>query len=54
MNCFTVKTTDNNSVRQGTLSTAHGDVQTPTFMPVGTRGSVKASPHNTSATPDPK
>ncbi|HPD48416.1 MAG TPA: tRNA guanosine(34) transglycosylase Tgt [Anaerohalosphaeraceae bacterium] len=42
MNCFTVKTTDNNSrARRGTLSTAHGDVQTPTFMPVGTRGSVK-------------
>lgn len=27
--------------RRGVLHTAHGDVQTPTFMPVGTRGSVK-------------
>ncbi len=28
--------------RAGILTTAHGLVQTPTFMPVGTRGSVKA------------
>lgn len=28
--------------RTGTLHTAHGDVQTPIFMPVGTVGSVKA------------
>jgi queuine tRNA-ribosyltransferase len=30
------------SARAGTLSTAHGDIQTPIFMPVGTAGSVKA------------
>jgi queuine tRNA-ribosyltransferase len=28
--------------RRGVLRTAHGEVQTPTFMPVGTHGSVKA------------
>ena len=28
--------------RAGTLHTAHGDVPTPTFMPVGTAGTVKA------------
>ncbi|MBX3187906.1 MAG: tRNA guanosine(34) transglycosylase Tgt [Labilithrix sp.] len=27
--------------RAGVLSTPHGDVETPTFMPVGTQGSVK-------------
>ena len=35
--------TDSNSkARAGVLSTAHGDIQTPIFMPVGTVGSVKA------------
>ncbi len=29
------------SARAGVLSTPHGDVPTPTFMPVGTQGSVK-------------
>jgi len=28
--------------RSGTISTAHGDIKTPIFMPVGTVGSVKA------------
>ena len=28
--------------RRGILHTPHGDVQTPIFMPVGTRGTVKA------------
>lgn len=28
--------------RRGVLSTAHGDIQTPCFMPVGTVGTVKA------------
>ena len=28
--------------RKGVLRTAHGEVQTPAFMPVGTQGSVKA------------
>ena len=29
------------AARTGTLSTAHGDIPTPIFMPVGTRGMVK-------------
>ncbi|PYL37859.1 MAG: hypothetical protein DMF34_08895, partial [Verrucomicrobia bacterium] len=28
--------------RHGRLTTAHGVIDTPTFMPVGTQGSVKA------------
>ena len=28
--------------RRGVLTTAHGDVQTPVFMPVGTVATVKA------------
>ena len=31
--------------RRGVLRTAHGDVETPVFMPVGTRGAVKAITH---------
>ncbi|MBP1610118.1 MAG: Tgt [Acidobacteria bacterium] len=30
--------------RLGVLHTAHGDIQTPVFMPVGTAGAVKAMP----------
>lgn len=30
------------SARAGMLTTAHGDIETPIFMPVGTAGSVKA------------
>lgn len=30
------------SARAGLLTTAHGDIETPIFMPVGTAGSVKA------------
>ncbi len=42
---FTLHTTDN-LARRGTLTLAHGQVQTPAFMPVGTYGTVKAmSPH---------
>jgi len=33
------------SARRGLLRTAHGDVETPVFMPVGTQGIVKASTH---------
>jgi queuine tRNA-ribosyltransferase len=33
---------EDGDARLGTLKTAHGDVQTPVFMPVGTQGSVKA------------
>jgi queuine tRNA-ribosyltransferase len=33
------------AARRGTLTTPHGIVQTPAFMPVGTRGAVKAVTH---------
>jgi queuine tRNA-ribosyltransferase len=37
--------------RTGTLTTAHGEVSTPTFMPVGTQGSVKTlTPDEVAAT----
>jgi queuine tRNA-ribosyltransferase len=40
---FKIKHTDKNSkARAGVLKTAHGEIQTPIFMPVGTAGSVKA------------
>uniref|UniRef100_F4CEX1 Queuine tRNA-ribosyltransferase n=1 Tax=Sphingobacterium sp. (strain 21) TaxID=743722 RepID=F4CEX1_SPHS2 len=39
---FTLQSTDKNSkARAGELVTAHGTIQTPIFMPVGTAGSVK-------------
>jgi queuine tRNA-ribosyltransferase len=39
---FTVTHKDKDSkARVGVMKTAHGDVQTPVFMPVGTQGSVK-------------
>ena len=41
---FEVTHTDGNA-RRGVLSTPHGVVQTPAFMPVGTRGAVKAITH---------
>ncbi len=42
MGGFEVKCTDRASAaRRGVLRTAHGDVQTPAFMPVGTAGAVK-------------
>jgi queuine tRNA-ribosyltransferase len=37
---FTVTATDG-AARAGVLPTAHGDVPTPAFMPVGTKGTVK-------------
>lgn len=40
---FTILTKDPASLaRRGILHTAHGDVQTPVFMPVGTQATVKA------------
>lgn len=36
------KTDENSSARAGTFTTAHGEVKTPIFMPVGTVASVKA------------
>ncbi len=35
------KTSGDGTARAGVLTTSHGDVATPAFMPVGTRGSVK-------------
>jgi queuine tRNA-ribosyltransferase len=42
MNRFEVISEDyKSSARRGTLSSGHGVIETPVFMPVGTRGSVK-------------
>ncbi len=41
MSCFTLETTDG-VARAGVLHTAHGDVPTPAFMPVGTKATVKS------------
>jgi queuine tRNA-ribosyltransferase len=41
VSAFALTATDGDA-RAGTLRTAHGDVQTPAFMPVGTKGTVKA------------
>ncbi|PIZ49581.1 tRNA guanosine(34) transglycosylase Tgt, partial [Candidatus Woesearchaeota archaeon CG_4_10_14_0_2_um_filter_57_5] len=35
-------TAKDGSARVGSISTAHGDIQTPAFMPVATAGAVKA------------
>jgi queuine tRNA-ribosyltransferase len=37
-----LKKDPNSKARAGIVSTAHGDIETPIFMPVGTVGSVKA------------
>ena len=39
--CFTLEATDG-SARAGVLHTGHGDIETPVFMPVGTKATVKA------------
>ncbi|WKV11323.1 tRNA guanosine(34) transglycosylase Tgt [Marivirga harenae] len=40
---FTISNKDkNSSARAGEMTTAHGNIKTPIFMPVGTAGSVKA------------
>jgi queuine tRNA-ribosyltransferase len=44
MFAFTVTHRDNGA-RRGVIATAHGDVDTPAFMPVGTNGTVKAVTH---------
>jgi queuine tRNA-ribosyltransferase len=41
LSALTITATDNDA-RAGVLHTAHGDVPTPAFMPVGTKGTVKA------------
>jgi queuine tRNA-ribosyltransferase len=46
---FTIAGTDGPS-RTGTITTAHGDIRTPAFMPVGTAATVKAMhPHEVRA-----
>ena len=40
MSAFDLRHTDGDA-RAGVLHTAHGDVRTPVFMPVGTKGTVK-------------
>jgi queuine tRNA-ribosyltransferase len=40
MSAFTLEATDGDA-RKGTLRTAHGDIPTPAFMPVGTKATVK-------------
>ena len=42
MACFTLETADGDA-RAGVLHTAHGDVPTPAFMPVGTKATVKSA-----------
>ena len=42
MSPFTVTHRDG-AARRGVLTTAHGLVETPVFMPVGTQGVVKAT-----------
>ena len=37
-----IKTDDHSSARAGKITTDHGIIETPIFMPVGTIGSVKA------------
>ena len=41
---FSLRASDGRA-RLGTLTTPHGEVETPAFMPVGTQGSVKATLH---------
>ena len=40
MTCFTLEAVDG-AARAGTVHTAHGDIPTPAFMPVGTKATVK-------------
>jgi queuine tRNA-ribosyltransferase len=45
--CFAVEKTDAAGARSGRLTTPHGVVETPVFMPVGTAASVKAMTQET-------
>ena len=43
---FQILNTDaGSSARTGVLKTSHGEIRTPVFMPVGTRGALKAMTH---------
>ena len=44
MSFFTLQAADG-AARAGVISTDHGDILTPVFMPVGTQGAVKAVEH---------
>jgi queuine tRNA-ribosyltransferase len=41
MNFELIKTANNSDARAGVITTSHGKIKTPVFMPVGTAGSVK-------------
>jgi len=41
VNSFSVHHTSASGARVGLLSTSHGDIETPAFMPVGSQGTVK-------------
>ncbi|OGL73791.1 hypothetical protein A3E39_03590 [Candidatus Uhrbacteria bacterium RIFCSPHIGHO2_12_FULL_60_25] len=41
MPSFTLEETSSSLVRRGMLSTPHGDISTPFFMPIATKGAVK-------------
>src|SRR6059058_3984805 len=46
MASFTFRVTHRDGcARRGILTTAHGEVETPAFMPVGTQGAVKGVTH---------
>src|SRR5881296_3724997 len=46
MSAFSFKLTHTDGgARRGLMTTAHGDVETPGFMPVGTQGAVKGVTH---------
>ena len=42
MDFTVVKKDPSSEARAGLIATAHGEIPTPIFMPVGTAGSVKA------------
>jgi queuine tRNA-ribosyltransferase len=42
---FEVKNTDATGARRGRLTTPHGQIETPAFMPVGTAATIKALTH---------
>lgn len=42
------------AARRGRLQTAHGSMETPAFMPVGTAGTVKAMTADAVPPPAPK
>ena len=48
---FRVTHTDGRS-RRGVMTTAHGDVHTPAFMPVGTQATVKGLEFQSTFIPD--